>query len=89
VALVFAVAAGGEALLPLLPVDRSGAWSPGTNVFAWLHGGVRIVDPSAACGAGCGQQVGVSLAHGATYLAVLLGVALLLSVVLFRRRDVA
>ena len=90
-AVLFAVAAGGEALVPLLPVDRSPMWSLGTNVFAWLHDGVRVFDPAAGCGPGqpgCSPQVAVSLVHGASYLGVLLGVVLLVSVALFRRRDV-
>lgn len=89
---LFAVAAGGEALVPLLPVDRSATWSLANNVFAWLRDGVRVLDRGPSCGPGqasCAQHVGVSLVHGASYLGVLLGVTLLLSLVLFRRRDVA
>ncbi len=91
-ALLFAYAVVGEALVPLLPVDRSSTWSLGNNVFAWLRDGVRVFDPGIACGPGqpgCSQQVGVSLLHGASYLGVLLGLTLLVSVLFFRRRDVA
>lgn len=90
-ALLFAYAAAGEALVPLLPVDRSSTWSLGNNVFAWLRDGVRVYDDSVVCRPtqpDCVQQLTVSLAHGVVYLGVLLLVTLLASVLLFRRRDV-
>jgi hypothetical protein len=91
-ALLFAYAAAGEALVPLLPVDRSSTWSLGNNVFAWLRDGVRVYDDSVVCRPtqpDCVQQLTVSLVHGVVYLGVLLLVTLLASVLLFRRRDVA
>ena len=90
-ALLFAYAAAGEALVPLLPVDRSSTWSLGNNVFAWLRDGVRVYDDSVVCRPtqpDCVQQLTVSLLHGVVYLGVLLLVTLLASVLLFRRRDV-
>ena len=90
-ALLFAYAAAGEALVPLLPVDRSSTWSLGNNVFAWLRDGVRVYDDSVVCRPtqpDCVQQLTVSLVHGVVYLGVLLLVTLLASVLLFRRRDV-
>ena len=90
-ALLFAYAAGGEALLALVPVDRSGRWSPSNNVFAWIQDGIPVFDESVVCGpqqALCDQNYTVSLAHGAAYLGTLLLAALLVSALLFRRRDV-
>jgi ABC-2 type transport system permease protein len=91
-ALLFAYAAGGEALLALLPVDGSARFSPTYNLFAWVRDGVRVYDQSVVCspsqGPTCDQRLSITLVDGATYLGVLLLVTLLLSAVLFRRRDV-
>jgi hypothetical protein len=90
-ALLFAYAAGGEALLALAPLDRSGTWSLTNNLFAWVRNGVQVYDPSVLCRPGwaaCDQQYTVSLVHGAVYLGVLLLVALIVSVASFRRRDI-
>jgi ABC-2 type transport system permease protein len=91
VALLFAYAAGGEALLALAPIRHSALWSPTTSVFAWVQDGVRAFDDDVVCGPGrqlCTDQYTVSLAHGAEYLGILLAIAMLLSAVLFRRRDI-
>lgn len=91
-ALLFAYAAGGEALLALLPVDGSARFSPTYNVFAWIRDGVRVYDQSLACtpsqGPTCDQRLTITLLDGATYLGVLLLVTLVVSALLFRRRDV-
>jgi hypothetical protein len=90
VAVLFAYSAGGEALLALAPVDRSGLWSPTNNLFAWIGDGVQVYDDSVVCRPDevCSQQFTVSLAHGAAYLGVLLLVTLLVSAFAFRRRDI-
>jgi hypothetical protein len=91
-ALLFAYAAGGEALLALLPLDGSARFSPTYNVFAWLRDGVRVYDQSVVCspaqGPTCDQRLTITLLDGATYLSVLLVVTLVVSALLFRRRDV-
>jgi ABC-2 type transport system permease protein len=90
-AILFAYAAGGEALLALLPVERPGRFSPASNVFAWVRDGVRVFDPSVTCTPTqqvCEQQFRLSLAHGATYLGILLVLAMGLSLLSFARRDV-
>jgi ABC-2 type transport system permease protein len=90
-ALLFAYAAGGEALLAVAPVDRSARGSLATNVFAWLQDGVRVYDDSIACRPtqlDCDMTFRVGLAHGATYLGVLLLVTMVVSALVFRRRDV-
>lgn len=90
-ALLFAYVAGGEALLALAPVERSGSWSLSNNVFAWLRNGISVFDESIVCGpqqALCDQSYTVTLAHASAYLGTLLLAALLASALLFRRRDV-
>jgi hypothetical protein len=91
-ALLFVYAAGGEALLAILPVDGSSRFSPSYNVFAWIRDGIRVYDQSVVCrpsqAASCDQRITISLVDGASYLGVLLVVTLLVSAVLFRRRDV-
>jgi ABC-2 type transport system permease protein len=91
-ALLFAYAAGGEALLTLVPLDGSSRFSPTYNVFAWLRDGVRVYDQSVACrpgqGPSCDQRLSIGLLDGATYLGVLLVVTLVVSALVFRRRDV-
>ncbi|QNN53213.1 hypothetical protein [Nocardioides mesophilus] len=91
-AVLFAYAIGGEALTAALPIDRVSQWGLGNNVFAWLRDGTEIYDESIVCppnGNMCNQTYVLDLAQGATYLGVLLLVTLALSLVLFRRRDVA
>ncbi len=90
-ALLFAYAAGGEALLALSPVPRSGMWSLTNNVFAWIRDGVRVFDGTVVCSTReplCDQTYTVSLAHGSVYLGTLLVATLVVSTLAFRRRDV-
>ncbi|MGZ4493574.1 MAG: hypothetical protein ACXVWU_02635 [Nocardioides sp.] len=90
VALLFAYAVGGEALVTFLPVDRAGRWSLGSNVMAWLRDGTRVFDDTLGCRSSvrvCDRHYGVSLAHGVTYLGALLAVTVLVSWLSFRRRD--
>lgn len=90
-AVMFAYAVGGEALTAALPVEGAGRWSLANNVFAWLRDGHRYFDESVVCPPGpgrCDMTVRMTLADGATYLGVLLGIVVVLSVLLFRRRDI-
>ena len=91
-ALLFVYAAGGEALLALAPVEGSARFSLSNNVFAWIRDGVRVYDQSVVCAPSqpitCDQRLTISLAHGATYLGVLLLLTLVVSALVFRRRDV-
>lgn len=91
-ALMFAYAVGGEALTSSLPIAGVGRWSLGNNVFAWLNNGYRYYDDSLPCprvSGSCNQMARLALSHGVLYLGVLVLVVVLLSVVFFRRRDVA
>ena len=88
---MFAYAVGGEALTATLPVHRATRWGLGNNVFAWIGDGTRVYDQSIRCSPTqemCDQSYLLGLGHGAAYLGVLLGVVLVLSLVLFRRRDI-
>jgi ABC-2 type transport system permease protein len=90
-AVLFFFSVGGEALIANLPFDKVARWSLGNNVFAWLDNGIQVYDESIPCdpsGLECNQTFTLSLAHGATFLLVMLAVAVVLSLVLFRRRDV-
>ena len=89
-ALLFVYSVGGEILINLLPWEGSGRFAVGNNVYGWLATHHRYYDPSIACGPdeSCSSTpVMTHLASGGFLLALLL-VAVLLSTVVFRRRDV-
>jgi hypothetical protein len=90
-ALLFAYAVVGEAVVAALPAERASRWSLSNNVFAWIDDGTTVFDPDRVCPpgqGGCIQSYVLGLGHGAVYLGVLLALAALVSVVAFRRRDV-
>jgi hypothetical protein len=92
IAVLFAYAVGGEALVLALPLQRASQWSLANNVLAWVNDGTRIYDADIRCApgrGGCIQSYVLSLGHAAVYLAVLLVAAVAVSLVSFRRRDVA
>lgn len=91
VALLGIYAVVGEALVGTLPVSRVASVSPASNVIAWLRDGVRVFDPTVECPAAsgtCTRTYELTLASGATYLGVLLAAALVVSWLVFRRRDI-
>jgi hypothetical protein len=88
-AVLFGYAAGGAALTSAIPISGVGRLNIGNNLFAWVYDGYRYYDRSLPCPAGnCDQMARMTLAHGATYLGVTLLVVVVLSVLLFRRRDI-
>lgn len=89
-ALLFFYSVGGEALIAAVPVEQVGRLSLAHNVAAWLNGGAEIFDDSIVCErrSTCVQTFVISQTHGAVYLGVLLVVVGVVSLVLFRRRDV-
>ncbi|RYU09561.1 hypothetical protein [Nocardioides iriomotensis] len=92
VALLFAYVVGGEALVFALPFQRAGEWSLANNALAWIHDGARVFDDNLPCRpglAGCQRSYELSLGHGAAYLGGVLLLALLVSWLVFSRRDVA
>lgn len=91
VAVLFAYAAAGEALVVSLPVQRASDWSLANNVLAWVRDGTRVFDDDIRCAPSldvCEQSYQLGLGRGATYLAMLLLVTVAVSVLAFRRRDV-
>jgi hypothetical protein len=67
-----------------------GLWSLPSNVQAWLQDGAQVYDESicrAEAGT-CTPWFSVSTGHAAAYLGTLLMVAVVASMVSFRRRDV-
>ena len=90
-ALLFAYSVGGEIVAFLVPVDNIGRWTLGNNVFGWLETRMEYFDPTAQCAkvGDCDELANIGHLQGGVYLLVLLVVALVLSVLVFRRRDVA
>lgn len=89
-ALLFGYTVAGEALWASLPITKSSQWSLSANVRAWILDGAPITDDS-ICGprgGTCDPTYVLSAAHGATYLGVLLAIALVVSLLTFPRRDV-
>lgn len=90
-AVLFAYAVGGEILIASLPFEGVQRWSLSTNVFAWIQDGYEYYDPSISCSPTedlCDQTAMLALADAGPYLGTLLVLVVVLSVVLFRRRDV-
>ena len=86
--LLFGYAVAGEGLAASLPFARMSQWSLSKNVLAWIQDGVDVYDES-ICGDGsCDPWYVLTLAHSAAYLGVLLLLAVLVSLVAFRLRDV-
>ena len=89
-ALLFFYTVGGEALIAAVPIERVGRLSLAHNVAAWLNGSVLVFDETIECErrATCQRVFELDQAHGAIYLGVLLLAVCVVSLVLFRRRDV-
>ena len=79
----------GEGLAGGLPFDRMSQWSPSQNIGAWLANGIQVYDESTCRGPGENCLYTLPLVHAAVYLGVLLLAAVVLSMITFRRRDVA
>ncbi len=91
VAVLFAYAIAGTAVIAALPFSGVGRWSVGNNVSAWLQDGYEFYDETIACkpgAGGCDQMVNLTLGQGTAYLGVTLAVVAVASLLLFRRRDI-
>ena len=88
--LLFAYSVGGEILAVLVPIDNIGRWTLGNNVFGWLETYLKYFDPSSPCArlGTCTDQQHIGHLQGGVYLLALLVVAVVVSLVAFRRRDV-
>ena len=89
-ALLFVYSVGGEIAVNLLPFDGAGRWSVGNNALGWLVPHHRYFDSTISCKPGercTSMQVMTHLEAGA-FLGVLLVVAVAVSLVWFKRRDI-
>lgn len=89
-ALLFAYVAGGEVLVNLIPVAGAARWTANSNLFGWLADGYTYADPAVGCDAfsSCDATRTVTHLDAAWFLLALLAVAVVASVLSFRRRDV-
>jgi hypothetical protein len=89
-ALLFVYSVGGEILAVLLPFDNLGRWTLGNNVYGWLETRMAFFDPSAPCAriGDCEGLQHIGHLQGGVYLLTLLVLAVALSLLFFRRRDV-
>lgn len=90
--LLFGYAVVGEGLAATLPFARMSQWSLAHNVLAWIQHDRLVYDDSicdsARVAASCVPRYVLTLEHAALYLGTLLLLAVLVSVVTFRVRDV-
>jgi hypothetical protein len=88
--LLFAYAVVGEGLAASLPFEKMSQWSIANNVLAWVRNGFDVHDRSlcADVTGPCASTYQLSLQHGAIYLGALLLLAVVVSLLTFRRRDV-
>ncbi len=90
-ATLFAYAVGGEILMNTLPIEGIARWSLTNNVFAWIFDGYDYYDQSLPCSPNaemCDQFAHLTLQGGASLLGALLAGIAVVSVLLFRRRDI-
>ncbi|MGN6251075.1 MAG: ABC transporter permease subunit [Marmoricola sp.] len=89
-ALLFAYVAGGEVLINLVPVAGGARWTANANLFGWLADRYTYVDPAVGCRAfsNCDATRSLDQLQAAWFLLALLAVAVVASVLAFRRRDV-
>ena len=88
--LLFAYSVGGEILAVLAPFDNVGRWTLGNNVYGWLETRMKYFDPTAPC-ARIGECRGfqhIGHLQAGLYLGALLVIAVAVSALVFRRRDV-
>jgi ABC-2 type transport system permease protein len=88
--LLFAYSVGGEIVAFLVPVDNVGRWTLGNNVFGWLETRMEFFDPTSRCArvGDCEELQHIGHLQGGLYLLGLLLIAIVPSLLVFRRRDV-
>jgi hypothetical protein len=89
--LLLGYAVAGEALAATLPITKMSQWALSSNIQAWLSNGAEVYDDSLCqelTGESCTPTYLLTLQHAAAYLGVLLALAVVASLVAFRRRDV-
>lgn len=88
--LLFAYSVGGEILAFLVPVDNIGRWTLGNNVVGWLETRMEYFDPTSRCArlGDCEGLQHIGHVQSGLYLLGLLLLAVVVSVLAHRRRDV-
>lgn len=88
--LLFAYAVVGEGLAASLPFSKMSQWSLSNNTLAWLHDGLEVYDRSLCTDVigTCSSTYVLPLWHSTAYLGALLVLAVVVSVLTFRRRDI-
>jgi ABC-2 type transport system permease protein len=89
-ALLFVYAVGGEIVVNLLPFEGAGRWSVGNNAVGWLATHHTYFDASINCTPGdrCSSTQVLNHLEAGSFVGVLLVIAVVVSLVLFNRRDV-
>jgi ABC-2 type transport system permease protein len=89
-ALLFVYSVGGEIAVGLLPVEGAGRFSVGNNVFGWLATRQRYFDSTIDCSPSerCSNIQTMTHLESGLFLGVLLVVAVAVSLLWFRRKDV-
>ncbi len=89
-ALLFVYSVGGEIAVNLLPFEGAGRWSVGNNVIGWLATHHRYLDTTIDCTPGerCSSMQVMTHLEAGLFLGILLLVAVAVSLLWFRRRDV-
>ena len=91
--IMFGVSVGGSILVAVILQEHAERWMLYSNVYAWLFDGYDYFDETLCRGVGYEGDGSSCMAHlsqsaGATYLLVILVVAIGLSLWSFRRRDI-
>lgn len=89
-ALLFVYSIGGEIVVNLFPIEGAARWSIGNNALGWLADSYRYVDASITCTPGerCSSAQVMTHLEAGSFLAALLAVVAILSILWFSRRDV-
>ena len=89
-ALLFVYSVGGEIAVNLLPFEGAGRWSVGNNVIGWLATHHRYFDTTIDCTPGerCSSMQVMTHLEAGPFLGILLLVAVAVSLLWFRRRDI-
>lgn len=85
--LLFAYTVGGEVVLALAQSDRVARWTLGNNVFGWLETRLQYVGSRRCEVDECPGAAHLGHLDAGIYLLVLLALSCLVSLLVFRRRD--
>jgi hypothetical protein len=90
--LLFGYVVAGEALVATLPVAKMSQWALSSNIQSWLSSGIELYDDSLCEGevfdGGCDATYLLTFAQSATYLSVVVAIAVMASILAFRQRDI-